>query len=69
MHLSKVLFLQKQENEGERKNTIVRNGAVSNYLPLKKQKGNGAVSNTFSFEFPLPRQHPFSTPPAVLWLF
>jgi hypothetical protein len=27
------------------------------------------LSNTFSFECPLPRQLPFSTPPAVLWLF
>jgi hypothetical protein len=59
MRLSKMLFLQKQENE--KKN--------SSYLPLTKQKGNGAMSNTFSFECPLPRQLPFSTPPAVLWLF
>jgi hypothetical protein len=59
----------KQENEGERKNTVVRNSAVGSYLPLTKQKGNRAKSNTFSFEFPLPQQHPFSTPPAVLWRF
>lgn len=52
--LSKVFWLQNQETEEEEENTIV---------------ANDVANHTFSFEFPLPQQHPFSTPPAGLWPF